>query len=171
MKQCDKGMVPFLTAQEIEELTMDMATQIKERHQGQAIHLVCPLKGSLIFLADLSRHLDPELVTIDFVKVSSKGHGFVIEKDVESDIFGKSVIIVEEIIDAGRTLSFLKNHLLLSRPMSVEIACLLDKPARRELPIAPDYTGKAIDDRYVIGYGLDSDEVGRNYPDLYNFLQ
>lgn len=171
MKQCDKGMVPFLTAQEIEELVVDIASQIKARHPGQHLHLICPLKGSIMFMTDLARHLDPEKVTLDFVKVSSQGNSFVINKDIESDIFGKSVIIIEEIIDAGRTLSFLKNHLLLSRPMSVEIACLLDKPARRELPVAPDYSGKTIDDRYVVGYGLDSDELGRNYPDIYNFLQ
>ncbi len=103
--------------------------------------------------------------------VSSVGRGFKVDKDVETDLNGKTVIIVEEIIDAGRTLSFLKHHIMLSYPKSVEVACLLDKPARREMPISPEYTGKTIDDRYVVGYGMDSDEVGRNYTDIFNFLQ
>lgn len=171
MKQCAQGMVPFLTAAEIQDLVESIANDIKARHRGEHLHLVCPLKGSIVFLTDLARQFDGSNVTIDFVKVSSKGRGFIVNKDVESDLNGKTVIIVEEIIDAGRTLSFLKNHIMLSYPKSVEVACLLDKPARREMPIAPDYTGKTIDDRYVIGYGLDSDEIGRNYKDIYNFLQ
>ena len=171
MKQCAQGMTPFLTAEEIAELVKSIADEIKSRHGDDHLHFICPLKGSIMFLTDLSRHFDGSSVTIDFVKVKSKGNGFIVEKDIESDISGKSVIIIEEIIDAGRTLSFLKNHLTISYPKSVEIACLLDKPARREMPIAPNYTGKTIDDRYVVGYGLDSDEVGRNYKDIYNFLQ
>lgn len=171
MKACDKGMLPFLKAEEIESLVKNLADQIKQRHPAQDIHLICPLKGSVILLADLSRHLDSKKITMDFVKIKSKGEGFIVEKDIETDIKGRHVIIVEEIIDAGRTLSFLKNHLLLSHPRSVEIACLLDKPARRELPITPDYRAKTIDDRYVVGYGLDADEVGRNYPDIYHYLQ
>lgn len=171
MKKCAEGMVPFLTSDEIQSLVESIALDIKSRHHGEHLHLICPLKGSIIFLTDLARQFDGASVTIDFVKVSSKGKGFVIEKDVETDLNGKTVIIVEEIIDAGRTLSFLKHHIMLSYPKSVEVACLLDKPARREMPIAPDYTGKTIDDRYVVGYGMDSDEVGRNYTDIYNFLQ
>ena len=171
MKQCAQGMVPFLKASEIQELVQSIAQEIKTRYAGKHLHLICPLKGSIMFLTDLARHFDGAQVTIDFVKVKSKGKGFIVEKDVESDLNGKHVIIVEEIIDAGRTLSFLKNHILLSYPKSLEVACLLDKPARREMPIAPDYTGKTIDDRYVVGYGLDSDEIGRNYTDIFNFLQ
>ena len=171
MKNCSKGMVPFLTKEEIAELVKKIASDIKSEHPNEPLHLVCPLKGSIIFVTDLARELEDHEVTIDFVKVKSKGDGFIVDKDIETDIRGKSVIIVEEIIDAGRTLSFLKSHLTLSIPKSVEIACLLDKPARRETPVAPDYTGKTIDDRFVIGYGMDSDELGRNCQDIYNFLQ
>jgi hypoxanthine phosphoribosyltransferase len=171
MKNCSKGMVPFLTKEEISDLVKSIATQIKARHGKEPLHLVCPLKGSIIFVTDLAREFEDTDVTIDFVKVKSKGEGFIVDKDIETDIRGRSVIIVEEIIDAGRTLAFLKNHLTLSIPKSVEIACLLDKPARRETPVAPDYTGKTIDDRFVIGYGMDSDELGRNCQDIYNFLQ
>jgi hypoxanthine phosphoribosyltransferase len=79
------------------------------------------------------------------------------------------VLIVEEIIDTGRTLSFLKSRLMASSPASLKIVTLLDKPARRELPIKPDYIGKTIDDRYVVGYGMDNEELGRNYADIYSF--
>lgn len=164
-------MVPFLTAKEISNLVTSIATQIKNVHGDEPIHLVCPLKGSIIFITDLAREFQNSQITIDFVKIKSKGKGFIVEKDIDSDIRGKRVIIVEEIIDAGRTLSFLKNHLTLSIPKSVEIACLLDKPARRETPVVPDYTGKTIDDRFVIGYGMDSDELGRNCTDIFKFLQ
>ena len=170
-KNCSKGMVPFLTKEEISELVKIIANKIKSRHDKEPLHFICPLKGSIIFLSDLAREFDDIDLTIDFVKITSKGKGFIVDKDVETDIRAKSVIIVEEIIDAGRTLSFLKNHLTLSAPKSVEIACLLDKPARRETPVTPDYTGKTIDDRFVIGYGMDSDESGRNCQDIYNFLQ
>lgn len=171
MKSASPGMVPFLKHDEIQLLVKTIASEIKQRYGDQSLHLVCPLKGSILFFTDLAREFEKQDVSLDFVKVTSKGQGFIVDKDVDSDLFGKNVIIVEEIIDAGRTLAFLKNHLLLSRPNNVEIACLLDKPARREIPISPDYVGKTIDDRFVVGYGMDSDELGRNYCDIYNFLQ
>lgn len=171
MKNISNGMVPFLTKDEISELVKDIASQIKARHGKEPLHLVCPLKGSVIFATDLAREFDDIDVTLDFVKIKSKGNGFIVDKDIETDIRGKSVVIVEEIIDAGRTLSYLKNHLMQCFPKSVEIACLLDKPARRETPVAINYTGKTIDDRFVVGYGMDSDELGRNCTDIYNFLQ
>ncbi len=102
---------------------------------------------------------------------SPKGESCRIIKDVSVDILDKHVLIVEEIIDAGRTLSFLKSRILASHPASVKIVALLDKPALRELPIHPDYVGRTIEDRFVIGYGMDSEEIGRNYPDIYNFAQ
>ena len=89
------------------------------------------------------------------------------QKDISINITGKDVIIVEEIIDTGRTLSYLKDRLLASKPASLKIVTLLDKPARRELPIRADYIGKTIEDRYVVGYGMDSDEKGRNYSEIY----
>jgi hypoxanthine phosphoribosyltransferase len=88
-------------------------------------------------------------------------------KDISVNITNRDVIIVEEVIDTARTLSFLRDRLLSSRPRSLKIVTLLDKPSRRELPIRPDYTGKTIDDRYVVGYGMDNEELGRNYPDIY----
>jgi hypoxanthine phosphoribosyltransferase len=163
------NMVPFITAQEIDELVAGLAKKIEKDYAGQEIVVVCPLKGSCLFVADLIRKIHLPLV-VDFVHLTSpKGEGVRILKDISIDITGKHVLIAEEIIDAGRTLSFLRTRLLAGAPKSLKIVTLLDKPARRELPIKPDYAGRTIDDRFVIGYGLDSEEVGRNYKDIYNY--
>jgi hypoxanthine phosphoribosyltransferase len=166
-----KGMVPFITEDEIEQMTNDLAKQIEKDYEKKDLVLVCPLKGSIIFCADLMRKLSLPLV-VDFVHLTSpKGESVRILKDLSENIYRKDVLIVEEIIDAGRTLSFLCDRIAASSPASLKIVTLLDKPARRELPIQPDYVGKTIDDRYLIGYGLDSEEIGRNYKDIYNFAQ
>jgi hypoxanthine phosphoribosyltransferase len=106
---------------------------------------------------------------VDFVYVQAteRGGAIRITKDITINITGKDVIIVEEIIDTSRTLSFLQKRLLASNPASLRIVTLLDKPARRELPIRADYIGKTIEDRYVVGYGMDTEELGRNYSDIY----
>jgi hypoxanthine phosphoribosyltransferase len=161
------NMISFLSSTEIDELVKQMAKKIENDYVGKELVLICPLKGSVLLLADLCRHIRlPQ--TIDFVHLTSpKREGVRILKDISMDITGKHVIIIEEILDAGRTLSFLRSRLLSGGPASLKIAALLDKPARRELPIKPDYVGKTIDDRFVVGYGLDSEEVGRNYRDIY----
>lgn len=160
----------FINATEIKELVKKLARQIEHDYHGKEITLICPLRGSIHFVADLMREIKlPQQV--DFVHLSAveKGGAIKIIKDIGQNITGKHVIVVEEIIDTGRTLSFLKTRLLASAPASLKIVTLLDKPARRELPLRPDYMGKTIDDRYVIGYGMDSSEQGRNYPDIYSF--
>lgn len=163
------NMVSFLSAEEIRSLVKQIARDIERDYAGKELILVCPLKGSVLFLADLCRHIKlPQ--TVDFVHLTSpKREGVRILKDISVDITHKHVLIVEEILDAGRTLSFLRSRLLAGGPASLKIVALLDKPARRELPIKPDYVGKTIDDRFVVGYGLDSEEVGRNYKDIYNY--
>ena len=166
-----KGMIPFITEEEIQEMVIDLAKQIERDYDGKELVLLCPLKGSILFCADLVRKINLPII-IDFVHLTSpRGESVRILKDVTENIFQKHVLIVEEIIDAGRTLSFLRDRVLASRPASLKIVSLLDKPSRRELPIGPDYVGRTIDDRYLIGYGLDSEEVGRNYRDIYNFAQ
>jgi len=169
MKQLKQDMVPFITKDEIDVMIDDLSREIEDDYQGQEIIVVCPLKGSVIFCADLVRKIKlPQKV--DFVHLTSpRGQSVKILKDLSIDITNKHILIVEEILDAGRTLSFLRTRILASQPASVKILCLLDKPARRELPITPDYVGRVIDDRYVIGYGMDSEELGRNYKDIYNF--
>ena len=171
MGQLKDNMIPFIASSEIAEMITELAQQIEQDYEGEEIVLVCPLKGSVLFCADLCRKIELSQV-VDFVHLTSpRGQSVRILKDISVDITDKHVLIVEEIIDAGRTLSFLKARLLASNPASVRIVALLDKPARRELPIKPDYVGRTIDDRFVIGYGLDSEEVGRNYKDIYNFTQ
>lgn len=169
MGQIKDEMIPFLTKKEIDSLVANLAKQIEYDYEGREIVFVCPLRGSIHFLADLMRKIRlPQQV--DFVHVTpvEKGGAIKIVKDISVNISGKHVIIVEEVIDTGRTLSFLRNRLFASAPASLKIVTLLDKPARRELAIRADYIGKTIDDRYVVGYGMDSEEKGRNYPDIYH---
>ncbi len=166
------SMMEFLTRDEIDEMTLKLAKEIEQDYRGKEIVLICPLKGSFIFLSDLCRVINlPQ--QIDFVHLANAGkHGTVrIMKDISVNIAGKHVLVIEEIIDTGKTLSFLKARLLASSPASLKIVTLLDKPARREIPLKPDYTGMTIDDRYVVGYGMDSDEAGRNYGDIFSFKQ
>lgn len=162
-------MIPFLTKKEIDELVTQLAQQIEYDYDGKELIFICPLRGSVHFLADLIRKIDLP-TQVDFVYVTSveKGGAIKIVKDISVNISGKHVIIVEEVIDTGRTLSFLRNRLFASAPASLKIVTLLDKPARRELAIKADYIGKTIDDRYVVGYGMDNEEKGRNYPDIYH---
>ncbi len=161
-------MVSFLSREEISDLVKKLAREIEADYAGQEVIMICPLKGSVHFTADLMREVNLSQ-QVDFVYITtSKYEGTKIVKDISIDIAGKHVLIVEEIIDAGRTLSFLRNRLISSHPSTLRIVTLLDKPARRELPIRADYIGKTIDDRYVVGYGMDSEEIGRNYPDIYN---
>jgi hypoxanthine phosphoribosyltransferase len=164
-----ENMVPFITADEIDKLIVELAKKIEKDYAGQEIVILCPLKGSCLFVADLVRKLTLPVV-VDFVHLTSpKGEGVRILKDISIDITNKHVLIAEEIVDAGRTLSFLRSRLMAGSPKSLKIVALLDKPARRELPIKPDYIGRTIDDRFVVGYGLDSEELGRNYKDIYNY--
>jgi hypoxanthine phosphoribosyltransferase len=169
MGQIKNEMVPFITHDEIDELVDGLAKQIEYDYEGKEVVFICPLRGSVHFTADLMRKIDlPQQVDFVYVKAVEKGGAIKIVKDISLNIAGKHVLIVEEIIDTGRTLSFLRNRLFASAPASLKIVTLLDKPARRELPIKADYIGKTIDDRYVVGYGMDSEELGRNYPDIYH---
>lgn len=163
-------MVKFISSEEINELVKSMAKQIDSDYDGKELIMICPLRGSIHFLADLMRAVTlPQQVDFVHLSATERGGAIKIIKDISVNIAGKHVIIVEEIIDTARTLSFLKNRLYASSPASLKIATLLDKPARRELPIKPDYVGKTIEDRYVVGYGMDSEETGRNYSDIYYF--
>lgn len=169
MSKLKDDLLPFLTKDEIKKLVQGLARQIEADYEGKDLILICPLRGSVHLTADLMREIQlPQQV--DFVQLQSisKGGSVKIIKDISINIAGKHVIVVEEIIDTGRTLSFLINRLMASSPASLRIATLLDKPARRELPLRADYIGKTIDDRYVVGYGMDSEELGRNYPDIYS---
>lgn len=158
---------------QIAERVRELGAQITEDFKGEEITLVCILKGSCVFFADLMRAIDTNCV-LDFMIVKSYGAGtessgnvrFV--KDLDSSITGKNVIIVEDIIDSGLTLTFLRNNLITRGAKSLKICTLLDKPERRNpnSTITVDYRGFLIPNEFVVGYGLDYDEKYRNLPEV-----
>jgi len=159
----------LITAEEIKEKTAELARQITADYQGKDLLLVCILKGGLMFLADLMRRIRLPL-EIDFMAVSSYGDstesGGVVRilMDLETNIQGRNVLIVEDIIDTGRTLNYITQNLRTRHPATLKICTLLNKTARRVLDIPVDYVGFEIPDKFVIGYGLDYGEIYRNLP-------
>ena len=161
---------PLITKQQIEEKVRSLADRITHESAGfSSLHLIGVLKGSFIFLADLARALSLP-VTLDFIQVSSYGSqtkgdvDLKFLKDLTHPIEGKDVILVEDIIDSGRTIQKLKEILLKKNPKSLRICTLLDKPSRRESPVTIDWVGFSIPDAFVVGYGLDVNENFRNLP-------
>lgn len=159
----------MIDAQSIQARVAEVAKQLDKVYAGKSPVVVCILKGSVIFYADLIRNMETPL-ELDFMAVSSYGSGTTssgeikIKKDLVTDIKGRDVLIVEDIIDSGNTLYCLKKMLIERQPASVNIVTLLDKPERRVVPMEPDYTCFVIEDEFVIGYGLDYAEKYRNLP-------
>ena len=149
----------------------ELGAQITADYRGRDLVIVGILKGAVVFLSDLIRHIDLPL-TIDFMAISSYGNatkssGVVrIMKDLDRDLVEKHVLVVEDIIDTGLTMSFLKNNLLSRGASSIRVCALLDKPERRLVRLSSDYTGFTIPDAFVIGYGLDYDQKYRNLPEI-----
>lgn len=164
----DVGEV-LITSKDIKGKTAELAHRIMADYKGKDLLLVCILKGGLMFLADLMRQIDLPL-EIDFMAVSSYGDstessGVVrILMDLETNIQGRNVLIVEDIIDTGRTLNYIIQNLRTRHPASLKICTLLNKTARRVLDIPVHYVGFEIPDKFVIGYGLDYGEIYRNLP-------
>lgn len=165
-------MKRLITSEEIASIIENLADRISWDYEGKELVLICILKGAFMFLSDLVRRLRIP-VKVDFVRLASYGAGMrssglvEITKDIETPIEGKEVLIVEDIIDSGRTLQFLKERLALSNPNSIKICALLDKKARREVEIEADYLGKEIEDVFIIGYGIDFNEDYRYLPEIY----
>lgn len=161
----------LLTKDQIDRRTKELALQITQEYQGQSVLLICILRGAVLFFADLARSIDLD-VRLDFMAVSSYGAGTStsgevrIVKDVSQPIEGLNVILVEDIIDTGHTLKYLKKLLQNRNPASLKICSLLDKPSRREVDIQGDYVGFAVPNEFVVGYGLDYAERYRNLPDV-----
>lgn len=159
----------MLTDKQISKRVKAVAKQLDKLYEGRTPVVVCILKGSVVFFSDLIRNMKTPL-TIDFMAVSSYGSGtkstgeLKIKKDLVTDITGRDVLIVEDIIDSGNTLYNLKKLLNARAPSSVNIVTLLDKPERREVPMEPEYTCFVIEDEFVVGYGLDYAEEYRNLP-------
>ncbi len=161
----------LITKEQLEQKTAELAARITEDYRGKELVLVGVLKGGFIFLADLARKIPLEL-TLEFISVSSYGNstetsGVVrIIKDIDSDITGKHILIVEDLIDTGLTLNYLKDLFNTKGCASVKLAAIMDKPDRRKVELEVDYQGIVIPDKFVVGYGLDYAGKYRNLPDV-----
>ena len=159
----------LLSEQQIKEINKKLAEQINRDYKGKKLLLVSVLKGAVVFLSDLMREIDLPC-TIDFMIVSSYGSGIKtsgvvkIIKDLDTNLEGFDVLIVEDILDSGLTLSYIVDILKRRNPSSVKICTFLDKPERRAADIKADYVGAQVPDEFVVGYGLDYDEKYRNLP-------
>lgn len=159
----------MLSSSEVENRISEMAAAIDKAYEGKTIHLIGILKGSVFFMCELAKRLTVP-VTMDFMSVSSYGNdtkssGVVkMIKDLDESIEGRDVVLIEDIMDSGRTLSYLINILKERKPASFKVVTLLDKLDRRVVELEPDITGFVIPDRFVVGYGLDCAQKYRNLP-------
>ncbi|MDO4512490.1 MAG: hypoxanthine phosphoribosyltransferase [Lachnospiraceae bacterium] len=159
----------MLSEQEVDRRIQEIGEQISRDYEGKQVHLVCVLKGGSFFLCELAKRITVP-VSIDFMSVSSygsstKSSGVVkIVKDLDEPLKDKHVIVIEDIVDSGRTLSYLLEMLKDRKPASLKLCTLLDKPERRVTDVKVDYTGFEIPDEFVVGYGLDYDQKYRNLP-------
>ena len=162
------GKILF-TEDDIRTRAAELGAQLTEEYRGEELILVGTLKGAILWMADLMKNIDLD-TQIDFVVASSYGSGtdtcgiVKITKDVELDITDKHVLIVEDIVDSGFTLSRLKTYFEERDAKSVRICTMLDKPSRRKVDIVPDYIGFTVEDLFIVGYGLDFDQKFRNLP-------
>ncbi len=159
----------LLPEKEVDARIQAMGEQISRDYEGKQVHLICVLKGGSFFLCELAKRITVP-VSLDFMSVSSYGGGteskgvVKIVKDLDEPIRDKDVLVVEDIVDSGRTLSYLLEMLRNRGPKSLRLCTLLDKPERRVVDVDVDYTGFQIPDRFVVGYGLDYDQRYRNLP-------
>jgi len=160
----------LLSAEQIQKRVADMAQEIRRDFPGD-LHVIAVLKGAFIFLSDLVRHM-PGHVSLDFIAVSSYAKGTTSSgevrmlKDLDTGLDGRNVLIVEDIVDTGLTLMYLQEILRARGPKSLRTACLLSKPSRRQVDVKVEYIGFTIEDRFVVGYGLDYAEKYRNLPHI-----
>ncbi|MCI5620413.1 MAG: hypoxanthine phosphoribosyltransferase [Lachnospiraceae bacterium] len=159
----------LLSEEELDQRIAQIGQQISREYAGESVHLICILKGSIFFTCELAKRITVP-VTLDFMCVSSYGSSTVssgviqIKKDLDESIEGKNVIVIEDIIDTGRTLKYLLEDLTKRNPKTLRLCTLLDKPDRRVTDVKTDYTGFEIPDEFVVGYGLDYDQRYRNLP-------
>ena len=165
-------MIPreiLISEQQIQARVIELAAEIRRDVPDENIHLIAVLKGAFIFLSDLVRHI-PGKVSLDFMATSSYAKGTTTSgevrmlKDLDFSLDGRNVIIVEDIVDSGLTLHYLHDILRARNPKSLRTACLLSKPSRRQVEVPVEYIGFTIEDRFVVGYGLDYEEQYRNLP-------
>lgn len=165
----EKNIRVLIPEEELSKRVKEIAAQINEEYAGKSVHLICILKGSVFFTCELAKHLTIP-VTLDFMSVSSYGDNYVssgrikIIKDLDEPVEGKDVIVIEDIIDSGKTLSYLLKLLSARNPNSLKLCTLLNKPDRREVEVAVDYIGFDVPDYFVVGFGLDAAQKHRNLP-------
>ena len=165
----DEKINVLISKEEVENRIQEIADEISAKYAGKVVHLVGVLKGSVFFMCELAKRLSIP-VTMDFMSVSSYGNGtkssgiVKLIKDLDETIEGRDVILVEDIMDSGRTLSYLVNLMKERKPASFMIVTLLDKPERRVVEINPDMWCFKVPDRFVVGYGLDCAQKYRNLP-------
>lgn len=158
----------LIDEEELGKRVEELAVEISNNYNGEEIVLVCILKGAVYFAVDLSKKINNSEVILDFMKVSSYGSStqssgkVELKVDLSSDIEGKNVIIVEDILDTGYTLNYLYDYLKSKNPKTLKICVLLDKKERREKDIKVDYTGFEIENKFIVGYGLDYEDKYRN---------
>ena len=161
----------FITRQQISERIADLAQQIRRDYRHKNPLLIGILKGSFVFLSDLIRVLNIPL-EVDFIRVSSYRSGkeslgeIEVVHDFTTPIAGRDILVIEDIVDTGLSLSFLLDHLRRQKPASLRLCALLDKPSRRKTPVHIDYLGFTIPDKFIVGYGLDFNERYRYLPDI-----
>lgn len=161
----------LITREEIEQTVVRLAHEVESDYQGKHPLLVGVLKGSFIFMADLIRHLDVPL-ELDFIRVCSYGDGqessgiVRLVQSLSMPVNGRDVLVIEDIVDTGITISFVLEYLTEQKPASLRLCALTDKPSRRRVPVAIDYVGLTVPDKFIVGYGLDCDERFRNLPDI-----
>ena len=166
MKETTRVLIP---EDKVDERIAQLGEQISRDYAGRQVHLIGILKGSIFFICELAKRITVP-VTMDFMSVSSYGAGtkssgvVKLIKDLDESIEGKDILVVEDIIDSGHTLSYLLKNLSSRNPASIRLCTLLDKPERREVDVEVDYQGFSIPDEFVIGYGLDYDQRYRNLP-------
>ena len=159
----------LIEEEKVDKRIEELGKKISEEYAGKEVHLICILKGSIFFTCELAKRITVP-VSLDFMSVSSYGAGtessgvVKLVKDLDEPLEGKNVIVIEDIIDSGRTLSYLLEILSARKPASLKLCTLLDKPDRRVMPVHVDYTGFEIPDEFVVGYGLDYDQRYRNLP-------
>ena len=161
----------LITKEELAIRVGELGKQITEDFKGEELVVVCVLRGSIVFFSDLIREIDLDM-QIDFMVLSSYGDSantsghVVVKQDLACDIKGKNVLVVEDIVDSGRTIKRLREILSDRDPKSLKIVTLLDKPSRREVEVSTDYTGMSIPDEFVVGYGLDFAQHYRNMKEI-----
>ena len=159
----------LISEEDVAKRIEEMGRQISEEYEGKQIHMICVLKGGVFFMCELAKRVSVP-VSLDFMSVSSYGDGTAssgvvrIAKDLDESLEGKDVLVVEDIIDSGRTLYYLLDILAKRRPASMKLCTLLDKPDRRVRDVKVDYVGFEIPDEFVVGYGLDYAQKYRNLP-------